>query len=339
MKKGITRSVAAAGAILLAATALAACSSGTTDAGATTAPSESAATEMVEADVVVATGPTLSNASTYIGQSEGIFEENGLTVSNQTLTAGPDAIPQLLSGAWTFAAVDTATAIKAAEEGVGVVAVAPVQVGVAGDEGYAAIMTTADSGIKDISDLEGKKMQVNALGGTAEALVRASMEAAGADPDKVQFVEVAPPQAIPAIQAGQVDALFLSEPLISVALGLGLVDIANPEADTIAGLPAFVFLASKQYVAENPQVVRQFQTAILEANALANSDHDLVIETGKTSTTVDPAILSQVTRFPSFGEEPLTADQMQEFIDFLVANGLLDESDAPKAEDIVADLG
>jgi len=336
MKYPITRIAAVAGAVALAAATLAGCTSSTTPSSSGSA---SAGGGAVKADIVVATGPTMSNANVYIAESEGIFEKNGLTATNETLTAGSDAIPQLLSGAWTYAAVDTATAITAVQQGVGVVAVATQQVGVPERDGYAAIMVKPDSGITDIAGLQGHKVQVNALGGSAEALVKASVVQAGGDPDKVEFVEIAPPQAIPAIQAGQVDAVFLSEPLLTAGLGAGLVDIANPEQNTIPDVPAFVMLASKQYVAENPQAVKQFQAAIEEAGALANSDHDLVIETAKTSTTVDPAVLAKVSRFPVWGDAPLTADDIQKFMDFLEENGLLDKGKAPKASDIVADLG
>lgn len=333
MNKAITRSFGLAAGVFVLAAALVGCS---TPTPATPDATESAApAEIVKADIVVATGPTLSNVNVYIGESQGLFEDEGLTATNATITAGPDAVPQVLSGAWTFAMVDTTTAINATKEGVPVTAVAVSSVGVPDRDGYAAIMTTADSGIKDIKDLEGRKMQINALGGTAEALVRASMTAAGGDPDKIQFVEVPPQGAIPAIQAGQVDAVFLPEPLITVALGLGLVDIANPEQDTIPGVPAFIFLASKQFVAENPEVVAQFQRAILKANALANSDHELVLETAKTSTTVDPALLANVKRFPLYGETQLTGDDVQKFIDFLVKYNVIDKADAPKGSDVV----
>ena len=123
--------------------------------------------------------------------------------------------------------------------------------------------------------------------------------------------------------------------MLTAALGQGLVDIGNPEQETIPGIPSFVFLASAQYAAENPQAIAQFQDAILEANALANSDHDLVLKTAKTSTTVDPALLAQVKRFPLYGEEPLTTDQIQSFIDFMVKYDVIAKDDAPDAADVV----
>lgn len=332
MNKAISRGLGAAAGVFVLAAALVACTTPTPDPEPSVSDEPAA---IVEADIVVATGPTLSNVNVYIAEAEGIFADHGLTATNATITAGPDAVPQLLSGAWTFAMVDTTTAINATKEGVPVTAVAVSSVGVPDRDGYAAIMTTPDSGIEDILDLEGRKMQINALGGTAEALVRASMTAAGGDPDAIQFVEVPPQGAIPAIQAGQVDAVFLPEPLITVALGLGLVDIANPEQDTIPGLPAFIFLASTQFVAENPEVVAQFQAAILEANTLANDDHDLVLEVAATSTTVDPALLANVTRFPLYGTDQLSGDQVQAFIDFLIEYGVIDEGTAPAGADVV----
>jgi NitT/TauT family transport system substrate-binding protein len=324
------RGFGAAAGILVLAASLVACSTPAAETPETSAPDE-----IVKADIVVAAGPTLSNTNVYIGQSQGIFEDHGLTATNAVITAGPDAIPQLLSGAWTFAMVDTTTAISAAKEGVPVVAVATATVGVPDKEGYAAIMTGPDSGITSVTDLEGRKMQINALGGTAEALVRATMTEAGGDPDKIQFVEVPPQGAIPALQAGQVDAAFMPEPLLTAALGLGFVDIGNPEENTIPDLPSFVFLASKDFVAKNAAVVAEFQDAILEANKMANSDHDLVLETAKTSTTVDPALLANVKRFPLYGEEPLTADQVDDFIAFLEKYDVIDKDGAPTGADVV----
>lgn len=327
--KHITRGFAATAGILVLAAALAACST------PASTPSTPDTGKVVKANVVVATGPTLSNTNVYLGESQGIFTSHGLTATNATITAGPDAIPQLLSGAWTFAMVDTATAISAAHQGVPVIAVAPSTVGVPGNDGYAAIVAAPNSGIKTVKDLEGKKMQINALGGTAQALVDATMVAAGGDPSKINYVEIPPQGALPALQAGQVDAGFLPEPLLTAGLAAGMIDIGNPEKDTIPNLPSFVFLASKEFVAKNPAVVKQFQAAIVEANEKANTDHDLVIKTAATSTTVPAALLANVKRFPLYGTTALKKADVQKFIDFLVKYKVIKEADAPKASDVV----
>jgi len=329
MSKATTRITGIVAGVLVAGVVLTGCSN------APSTPTEAEASGPVAADIVIGTGGQLSNADVFLGISEGLFEEQSLTATTQILTAGSDAIPLLLNGDLNFATVDMGTAINAAQQNIGIVTVAPNTVGVPGEIGYAGIIASPTSGINRPSDLEGKKVQVNQLGGTAEVLTRASIILDGGDADKVQFVEIAPPEAIPALQAGQVDAIVVGEPLTTIALGMGFTYVFNPEETTVPGLPTFVFVTSTAYAEANPQVVAQFQAAVLAANALANSDPDAVRETAKTSTTVDPDLLAQVKGLPVFGEEPITGDQVQEFIDFLIEYGTLDASAAPEGSAVV----
>jgi NitT/TauT family transport system substrate-binding protein len=329
MRNATTRMAGTAAGILVAGAVLAGCSP------TTATPTEPVDSGPVAADIVIGTGGQLSNADVFLGIAEGFFEEQSLTATTQILTAGSDAIPLLLKGDLNFATVDMGTAINATQQDIGITTIAPNTVGVAGEIGYAGIIAGADSGIESPADLEGKKVQVNQLGGTAEVLTRASIILDGGDADKVQFVEIAPPEAIPALQAGQVDAIVVGEPLTTIALGMGYKYIFNPEETTVPGLPTFVFVTSTAYAEANPQVVAQFQAAVLAANAAANADPDAVRETAKTSTTVDPELLAKVKGLPVFGEEPITGDQVQEFIDFLIEYGTLDASAAPEGSAVV----
>ncbi|MDQ1075146.1 MULTISPECIES: ABC transporter substrate-binding protein [Microbacterium] len=332
MHARMTRVFSAAAAIVTAGALLAGCSSGAQTA------SGDASSAGGDVAISVATYPVLSNAAAYIGESEGIFAENGLTPTFQTITAGAEAVPLLLKGDLTFAPVDVPTAVKAAQENVGVVAVASMMEGVDIDKGYVGVVAPANSGITDWKGLEGKKVAVNALGGSAVAQISASMEDVGADPSTVQWVELAQPQTIPAILAGQVDAANLAQPLLTAAELEGLVQVGNPEKLTVAGVPTFVYLATKQYVEQNPDAVKSFQAAIEAAGAAANGDHALVIETAKTSTTVDPALLDEVTGFPNWAEGPLTAADLQKYIDLMVTAGMIEQSKAPAASDVVSSL-
>lgn len=288
------------------------------------------------ANITVGTSGQLSNVDVHIGMSQGIFARAGLTVTPQTLTAGSTAIPLLLQGTMQFATVDLATAITATQQNVGVTAVAPNNVGVPGVVGYAGVVAAPGSGIAGLRDLEGRSVQVNQLNGTAAVLVKATMKKAGFDPGKVRFVEIPPTQALAALQAGRVDAAVLSEPNVTAALAAGMKYIANPEKDTIPDLPAFVFLASKAYVARNPAVVKAFTTAVLAANKQANADVALARTTAEQSTQVPAATLAKVT-FPKFGEQPLTAGHIKAYEDLLLEFGGLPGA-APSPESVLTDV-
>ena len=287
-------------------------------------------------NITVGTSGQLSNVDVHIGMSQGAFVRAGLTVTAQTLTAGSTAIPLLLQGTMQFATVDLATAITATQRGVGVTAVAPNNVGVPGPVGYAGVVAGSGSGITGVGDLEGRSVQVNQLNGTAAVLVKATMKKAGFDPGKVRFVEIPPTQALAALQAGRVDAAVLSEPNVTAALAAGMKYIANPEKDTIPNLPAFVFLASKAYVAKNPAVVKAFTTAVLAANKQANADVALARKTAEQSTQVPAATLAKVT-FPKFGEQPLTAGHIKAYEDLLLEFGGLPGS-VPSPDSVLTDV-
>jgi NitT/TauT family transport system substrate-binding protein len=287
--------------------------------------------------ITVGTSGQLSNVDVYLGMSQGTFAKAGLQVTPQTLTAGSNAIPLLLKGTMQFATVDLATAITATQQNVGVTAVAPNNVGVPGDTGYAGVIASPKSGIESLGDLEGKSVQVNQLNGTAEVLVKATVKQAGFDAGKIRFVEIPPPQALAALTTGRVDAAVLSEPNVSAALAAGMKYIANPERDTIPDLPAFVFVASKAYVAKNPAVVKAFTAAVLAANKQANADADLARATAAKSTKLPAALLSKVT-FPKFGEQALTADQVKAYTDLLVQHGGL-SGPAPSPDSVYTEAG
>jgi len=307
-----------------------------TACGGTTGASNVAATSSGgTTNITVGTSGQLSNVDVFLGLGEGIFAKAGLEVTTQTLTAGSTAIPLLLQGTMQFATVDLATAITATQQNVGVTAVAPNNVGVPGDIGYAGVIASPQSGITALRDLEGKSLQVNQLNGTAAVLVKATMKKAGLDPSKVEFVEIPPPQALAALQAGRVDAAVLSEPNVAAALAAGMKYIVNPEKDTIPNLPAFVFVASKAYVAQHPMVVKAFTAAVLAANKQTNADTALARKTAEKSTQLSAELLAKVT-FPKFGEQALTADHIQAYQDLLVQHGGL-SGPAPSPDSVFTD--
>lgn len=321
-----TRLLAASG-VLAAAVVLAGCAS---------APAETPTDAPVEvADITVATYPVMSNAAVYLGVEEGIFDENSLNVTLETITSGPDSVPLLLSGDLTFTSIDVPTVINAYKENLGLVVVGAMMVGVDVDRGYVGVVASPESGITDWADLEGKKVGVNALGSTPVALISASMESVGADPSTVQWVQIAQPETIPALLAGQLDAANLAQPLLTAAEDAGFEQVGNPEQLTVPNVPTFVYVTTKQFADANPGVVQRFQAALQAANALANSDHDLAIAMAKTSTTVDPAVLDKVTGFPNWGENPVTGADLDKFIKLMINAGQLEASTAPSGDDLI----
>ncbi len=328
MNRAVNVVAAAAAGLAAVALVLSGCSASPTSSATSSKDAE-------PTSIVVGTPGLLSNADVYAGVSDGLFSDVGLDVSTQTLTAGSNAVPQLLSGDLAFAIVDTTSAVSAAAQDIGIVAVATNIVGSPGEVGYGMVVAGADSGITSPKDLEGKKVQVNQLGGTAQVLVMASVSKDGGDPSALQFVEMAPDQAIPALQSGQLDAIVTGEPLVTMATQLGFTPVFNLEQHTVPNLPTFVFVTSEAFATAHPDVVEHFQSAILASNAKLNADPDLLRSVAVDSTGVSADVLAEVAGLPLFGEAPLTADDIQQYIDFLTKWGALDTAEVPAGADVV----
>jgi NitT/TauT family transport system substrate-binding protein len=325
-------SVALATAAIGATAALSACGSASSEATGSTQKALSAAKPTA---VTVGVPGLLLNADIFMAEQTGAFTDAGLSVKNQIISAGTNAVPQLLNGAMQFGVVDTSTAIIAAQQGVGIAVVAPLAVGSADDRGFGGVIAGAKSGIAKPADLVGKKVAVNQLNGTSQTLLTAALKKQGADASKVHYVEVAPEQTIGALKSGRVDAAVTGEPLISMALGMGMKYVLNQEKDTVAGSATFVFVAAKSYIKSHPDVVAAFAKAITKANAAANADAASVKQIMVKMDKV-PAPLASSVVAPTFGTSAVSAKDIQTTTDLMVANGQLPADRAPKPESVLA---
>jgi NitT/TauT family transport system substrate-binding protein len=285
--------------------------------------------------VTVGVPGLLLNANIFLAEQTGAFTDAGLAVKNQIISAGTNAVPQLLNGSMQFGVVDLPTAIIAAQQGVGISVVAPLAVGSPGSRGFGGVIARAGSGIGKPADLVGRKVAVNQLNGTSQTLVTAALKKQGADAAKVHYVEVAPEQTIGALKSGRVDAAVTGEPLISMALGMGMRYVLNQEKDTVAGSATFVFVAAKSYISSHPAVVAAFEKAITKANAAANSDAAGVKQIMIKQDKVPPALAPSVVA-PTFGSTAVSTKDIQTTIDLMVANGQLAADQAPKPESVLS---
>ncbi|MCW2756297.1 MAG: hypothetical protein JWO46_43 [Nocardioidaceae bacterium] len=319
------RAAFAVGATAVAATALAGCGGTTADATTSTAGSGT---------VAVGNGPFLSNADLHLSDSKGYFKDAGLKVDIKVLTAGSDAVPQLLNNSLQFAAVDVGTAITAVAQGLPIEVVAPNTVGSPGENGYGGVLVSPASGITSAQGLVGKTVAVNQIGGTAMILTEASLADQGVDPTKVKFTEVPPPQLVTTLVQGQADSAVLGEPGIAAALGAGMKQLFNPEENTVPGKATFVYITSKSFASKHPDEVKSFTSAVLKGHVFANANPDEVRAIAAKSTQVPPELLAKAT-LPTFGEKAVQPAEIDAWITLLEKYGDLDKAKAPSAASVL----
>lgn len=284
MKNGLKRTIA----VLVAGTLLSAC-------GAGDQPSSGGRTE-----VTVGTSPTISNASLFQAIEDGTFADHDLSVQTQVVTSGAQAVPLLLNGQIQFTAADPLGALVAVSKKTPLVIVGWANLAAADAEhDTSALIVRANSSIASTGDLGGKTVAVNALGSLAEVSARAAIAKTGGDPAKVSFVEMPLPQMIAAVDRGQVDGAVVNDPIATQAVDKGLKVLVSPMSTAMPGTPQLVYLTTKSYAAEHPQIVDAFATSIAAANEALTKDPEQIRVIAKKSTQTDAALLAKM-KLPLF---------------------------------------
>jgi NitT/TauT family transport system substrate-binding protein len=288
-----------------------------------------------EVPIAIGVSPTLSGLAVHHANDKGYFREAGLDAKIVILSAGSAAVPQLLGGQLQFAAIDTVVALVARSKNIPLMFTAPNTVGIATPErGYGNLVATAASGAKTIKDLAGKTIAVNQINGTAWALARATLDNAGVDSSKVQFLEVPPPQLLAALQQGRADAAALAEPAVSMALAQGMRLITNVEATTLAGNHTFAFVSAEPWAKSHADAVRKFSAAMIRANTELNANRDLALAIAAKTTSVPLDVLSKVV-MPNFGTTAISAETLQKVTEIAVKYGLVPADKMPPLASVI----
>lgn len=325
------RRVTAAAAGLALALSLGACAS-----SGDAAP---AAAEQVK-DLKVGATPTLSGLGLRIAISQGNFTSDGLKVTPVVNKSANDAVPQLLSGELQIAQMDTITFMQARSQGlpVKIIAVNGEQStnGENGAMSAAGVVTKADSAISSPTGLVGQKVGVPAIKTQTWMNIRAFVDAAGGDSSKIEFVEVPSAQTIDLVMQGTVVASTPAEPLMSSSIAAGKVKLVhNTDAPGNKGVPSSVYVATEEFIAKNPNTVKNFADSVYAAAKEVNGNRELASKVAQSELKYTPEQLNNAF-FQTFGATAATPAQIDKISDLAVKYGIL--TDKPKAEDLLADL-
>jgi NitT/TauT family transport system substrate-binding protein len=193
-----------------------------------------------------------------------------LKVEERMFPKGPDIMPAIVAGEVDIAALASDGAISGRANGVSIYTVAGFA------KGGARLVAGADTGIKDIQGLRGKKVGVT-RGGAHELLLYAELEKAGLTwsdkPGKdVQIVFLAFADLNQALAAKQIDAMCQSEPQSSQALNKKFgVEIMKPY-NTAMGEPVRLLVMTEKLYNEKKDVAQRVMKCFVEATALFNKD-------------------------------------------------------------------
>lgn len=272
-------------------------------------------------DLTVGTLPIVDVAPVHIAIAEGLFEDEGLTVTPEVMQGGAAAIPALVSGDLDIAFGAWPSLLLANQQGIELRAIAD---GVAADEGFTQFLAMPDSGLEgNPAGLEGKTIAVNTLNNLGELAVRWTLEAAGVDFESVQLVEIPFPDMGAALERGDVDVIWASEPIPTIVKDeLDAAVVVDSFVGEMDAFPVAGYQATEDFVAANPRTVAAFQRALAAAVALCAADRSVVIDAVPRYTNLT-ADLAEAIALPAY-RAALEASVLQRVNDYLVEFELLE---------------
>jgi NitT/TauT family transport system substrate-binding protein len=231
------------------------------------------------------------------------------------------AIPQLVAGELDLSWTSYPSAIQAQAEGVADLRV--LQSGYESAEKSFQLVTMPGSAVRTAQDLVGKRVATNTFRSITEIMARSAMQDAGVDPASVEFVELAFPDMIPALQNDRIDAAILLEPFLTLATSqFGATSVLDVSSGPTAGLPIAGVTTTAEFARDNPKTLAAFERALGKAQAEV-ADRTVVERTLPDYTTVKPEIVGKLTlgRWPT----SLAANDLQRVADLMLRFEVLDE--------------
>jgi NitT/TauT family transport system substrate-binding protein len=268
--------------------------------------------------------PIVDVAPIYLGVQEGFFEEEGLDVTLELAQGGAAIVPAVVSGEYQFGFSNNTSLLVASSQGLPLKAVAAgnFTTGTPGDD-FGAVVAPEDSDIEDAADLADRTVAVNTLNNIGDTTIRKVVDDAGGDPAAVEFVEMGFPDMPAAVAGGQVDAAWIVEPFLTMALQQGAKVVASNFAETDPELMIASYFTSAQEIAENPETVEAFTAAMDKSLAYAEEHPDETRAVLDSYTEIDPAVKDAMV-MPRFAPG-LEASSFQVLADLGLEYGTFDE--------------
>lgn len=293
--------------------------------------------------------PIAEETPKFVASERGIFRKHGLEVEMVRFESGPDMGTALLGGSIQVGMIGTPGLINAAVAGRPLVAIVDNgsnTVGPAGYEYYTGLAVLADSPIKDIGDLKGRKIAVNVLKANSEAqtvmqVARWNRENPGRaiDVNKDVQLVVMPFGSMPAaLQKGIVDAASMIEPFMTQLSMSNKVRVIAPVSYALANWPVSFGIVRRDFGEKNVDTLQKFRGAWLESVQWIRKNPGEAKAIMQKFTGVAPEVASRIT-LPDWSDSiRTTLTSTESVVDGMLSAGMIAKK--PNLRDIIVeDLG
>lgn len=278
--------------------------------------------ELVEISVGTLNG--ILSAPLFLGVAEGIFEEYGLDVDINFADGGAAVIPAVLSNEYQFGYSNTVSQLAAINEGLPLQLVHPSWAPHGEfEEDDHGVLVLPDSEFEEPEDLEGANFAVNTLQNIGEVHIRRAFDNLDLDHSELTWTQLPFPDMGEALERGDVDAIWVSEPFLAPGLAAGYEWLIAPGAQSFPEQVGGYWSTSSDFAQDNIEVVEAFRDAMTEINEFAEDNPDLVREVAVEEMGFDEEYIDDVN-LPLFPNDN-DVEALQDYAEASVEYGILSE--------------
>ncbi|MEU6647393.1 ABC transporter substrate-binding protein [Saccharomonospora sp. NPDC046836] len=277
--------------------------------------------DLEKTTIKVSLMPTIDLAPFHLAMQNGYFEDEGLTVEPVNAASGQVSLTKLINGEVDIAYSSYTPFFVAQSKGA-------AEFKFVADASSASpkstmIVAMPDSPVKSIQDMTGKKVAITSPNTMSDTLTKSVMKTNDVDFSNVDWVSLPFPEMAGALQRGDIDAAFMTEPFItSAAKTLGAVPVFDTATGPTKDFPTAGYASLARFADESPKVVAAFQRAMDKATRDAadrSKIEPLMVEFAK----VDKEIASMTTLLTF--QSKLDAERLQRVPDLLFEFGGITE--------------
>jgi NitT/TauT family transport system substrate-binding protein len=245
--------------------------------------------------------PIADVAPLYLGIEKGFFKEENLEIEPVLAEGGAAIVPAVISGTNQIGFSNTTSLLIASSKGLPVQIISQGDIGGTGDKDAPdALLVKKGSDINEPKELEGKTIAVNTLSNVGPLTVNNALEKRGVDYKSVKYVEVPFPEAVAALEADRVDAIWVVEPFQTAATSAGHKILFHPFEEAAPNFTVATYFTTKEFMGKEKETVDRFRRAISKSLEYAQQHPDEVRKVVTTYTKI-PDVLAQKMVLPRWG--------------------------------------
>jgi NitT/TauT family transport system substrate-binding protein len=249
------------------------CASG--GSNSTTNASTTAVTRAEKPNLTVAVVPAVDSAGFFVALYDGLFKAQGLNVHFVPAVSSETAIADQVKGTYDITGGNYVSYIQAQQAGqadLDIFAEGSVML-----PGTQALYTMPGSKIRNLNDLVGETIGINAPKNILYLLVASVLASHGIPVNEVHFKDIALPMMAAALKSGQINAAVLPEPFASQAqVAYGVTTLADLNQGATTDFPVQGYVVTRQWAAAYPRTLAAFRRALEQGQEIADTNRTAV---------------------------------------------------------------